>query len=61
MKYLSELLKPMIEAAALGVEPLRVNVEDRCHVQIEADVVVAGEVGIIGAETEVLEVQRFVT
>ena len=51
----------MIEAAALGVEPLRVDVKDRRHVQVEADVVVAGEVGIIGAETEVLEVQRFVT
>lgn len=51
----------MIEAAALGVEPLRVNVEDRCHVQIEADVVVSGEVCIVGAEAEVLEIQGFVT
>ena len=57
---LSESLELVIEAAALGVEPLRVNVEHRGHVEIEPDVVVPGQVRIVGAETEVLEIQRFV-
>ena len=59
-RHLAQLPELRQHRHALRVEAVRVQVQHRRHVHIEADVVVPRQLRIVGAEREELEVERLI-